>query len=353
MAFQFPQLLTLLLDNRSLTREQVRQAFTELMQGRLTAAQTAALLTALRVKGETVDEITGAAEAMIAAALPVSFNAEAIVDTCGTGGDGQGSFNISTATAFVVAGAGFVVAKHGNRSISSRCGSADILEALDIPADVDARTVEYCLAKIGIAFLFAPLFHPAMKHAMPVRKELGVRTVFNLLGPLTNPVRPNVQLVGVYDPRWLQPVAKVLVQLGCRNGFVVHGEGHDEIVLSGPTQVAEIRDGRVKMQTWIPKNFGLTKREGPLSGGGTPAQNAKILLKVLKGEAGPLRDAVCMNAAAAILAATRQISGGGQGLELKHTFAIAQHSIDDGKALAKLDSLRAALKNAPKAVQSV
>src|SRR4051812_42118065 len=195
MAFDFNTILQLLLDRQSLTREQVREAFGQLMAGKLTSVQTAAFLTALRMKGETVDEITGAAEAMRDAALPVSFNAEAIVDTCGTGGDGQGSFNVSTAAALVVAGAGFAVAKHGNRSISSHCGSADILEELGIRVDAGARTVEYCLAKVGLAFLFAPVFHPAMKHAMPVRKELGVRTIFNLLGPLTNPLRPNVQVV--------------------------------------------------------------------------------------------------------------------------------------------------------------
>jgi anthranilate phosphoribosyltransferase len=269
------------------------------------------------------------------------------VDTCGTGGDGQGSFNISTATAFVVAGAGFVVAKHGNRSISSKCGSADVLEELGLPVEVDPRTVEYCLAKIGIAFLYAPLFHPAMKHAMPVRKELGVRTIFNLLGPLTNPVRPNVQLVGVYNSAWLAPVAKVLVQLGCQNGFVVHGEGHDEIVLSGATQVAEIREGRVHMQTWNPKQFGLTRQDEPLRVGNTRQQHAKALLKVLKGEPGPLHDAVCMNAAAAILAATRQLNGAGPGLDLKHTYAIAQNSLNEGKALAKFEALKETLKGAP------
>src|SRR5258708_34811429 len=348
MAFDFANVLETLLEKKPLTREQVRLSFGQLMEGKLSPVQTAALLMALRLKGETVDEITGAAEAMRAAAVPISFNAEAIVDTCGTGGDGQGTFNISTAAAFVVAGSGFVVAKHGNRSISSHCGSADILEELGIPVEHDARVVEYCLAKVGIAFLFAPTFHPAMKNAMPVRKELGVRTVFNLLGPLTNPLRPNVQLVGVYDPVWLGPVAKVLVQLGCQNGFVVHGEGHDEIILSGPTQVAEILEGRVHMQIWNPKNFGLTRQNDSLTGGTTRQQRAKTLIKILKGERSPLRDAVCMNAAAAILAATRQFSGAGPSLDLKDTFAIAQNSLDEGKALAKLERLRVAVQTAGK-----
>ena len=281
MAFDFQAVLKTLLDKRSLTRDQVRQAFTQLMEGKLTPVQIAALLTALRIKGETVEEITGAAEAMRAAAVPISFSAEAVVDTCGTGGDGQGTFNISTAAAFVVAGAGFVVAKHGNRSISSRCGSADILEELGLWVEGDSRAVEYCLAKVGIAFLFAPVFHPAMRHAMPVRKELGVRTLFNLLGPLTNPVRPNVQLVGVYDAAWLQPVAKVLVQLGCKNGFVVHGEGHDEIILSGPTQVAEIREGRVRVQSWTPKQFGLVRRAAPLTAGGTSERDPPTPMEIL------------------------------------------------------------------------
>jgi anthranilate phosphoribosyltransferase len=344
----FKAILETLLDKQALTRDQVRQTFGLLMKGELTPVQTAAFLIALRIKGETVDEIAGAAEAMLAASVPVSFNAEAVVDTCGTGGDGQGTFNISTTAAFVVAGAGFVVAKHGNRSISSRCGSADVLEELGIPVDCDPRMVEFCLAKIGLAFLFAPTFHPAMKHAMPVRKELGVRTVFNLLGPLTNPVRPSVQIVGVYDPVWLNPVAKVLVQMGCKNGFVVHGEGYDEIILSGPTQVAEIREGRVHMQTWNPKHFGLTRQDASLSAGSTPAQHAKALMKVLEGKPGPLRDAVCMNAAAAILAATRQLNSAGPGLDLKHTFAIARNSIDEGKALAKFNSLKEILQNAKK-----
>jgi anthranilate phosphoribosyltransferase len=344
MAFDFPALLNTLFNKQPLTREQVREAFGELMSGRLTPIQTAAFLTALRLKGETVDEITGAAEAMRAAALPVNYKSAVLVDTCGTGGDGQGSFNISTAAAFVVAGAGFVVAKHGNRSISSKCGSADVLEELGVQVESDAASVEHCLRTAGIAFLYAPSFHPAMKHAMPVRKELGVRTIFNLLGPLTNPARPNVQLLGVYDSDWLQPVAKVLVQLGIQNGFVVHGQGHDEIILSGPTQIAEIREGRVYVRTWTPKDFGLTKQEGALTAGHTRQQHAKTLLKLLKGEPGALRDAVCMNAAAAILAATRQSNGAGPGLDLKHTFAIAQNSIDEGKALAKLEALKQAGK---------
>jgi len=345
MATSFPEVLNQLLDHKSLTREQVRDLFAQLMKGELTHIQTAALLTALRSKGETVEEITGAAEAMRAAAVTVPFEAPVIVDTCGTGGDGKGSFNISTAAAFVVAGAGFTVAKHGNRSISSKCGSADILEAVGIPVESDAATVKDCLEKAGIAFLFAPAFHPAMKHAMPVRKELGVRTVFNLLGPLTNPLKPNVQLIGVYDPALVQPVAKVLVQLGCQNGFVVHGEGHDEIVLSGSTVVAEIREGRVHAETWIPKDFGLTKQPDPLTAGGTAATHAKTLLNLLKGEKSTLRDVVCMNAAAAILAATRQSGGAGPGLDLKHTYAIAQNSVAEGRALAKLEKLRETLAN--------
>jgi anthranilate phosphoribosyltransferase len=342
MPFDFATALAPLLEKKSLTRDQVRAAFGELMAGRLTPVQIAALLTALRLKGETVEEITGAAEAMRDAALAVDFKAPVVVDTCGTGGDGQGTFNISTAAAFVVAGAGFAVAKHGNRSISSKCGSADILEELGIKPESDPATARRCLETVGIAFLYAPSFHPAMKHAMPVRKELGIRTVFNLLGPLTNPARPTVQLVGVYDPQWLQPVAKVLVQLGCENGFVVHGEGHDEIILTGSTQVAEIREGRVYLQTWTPKQFGLVKHSGPITSATTKQQFAKAMMKLLQGEKGPLRDTVCMNAAAAILAATRQTNGAGPGLDLNHTFAIAQNSIDEGKALAKLEGLKKA-----------
>src|SRR5258706_14001246 len=199
------------------------------------------------------------------AAVRVQTDKKPLVDTCGTGGDGKSTFNVSTAAAFVVAGAGFAVAKHGNRSVSSLCGFADVLEAFGIPMEPDPKRAEECLKTIGFAFLFAPAFHPAMQHAMPVRKELGTRTIFNLLGPLSNPARPTAQLVGVFDPYWLKPVAEVLHKLGCESAFVVHGQGEDEVTLSGPTDVAELHQADVRIATWRPEDFGykVQPREEP------------------------------------------------------------------------------------------
>ncbi len=342
----FTAALKKLLDRQPLTRSETRDVMGQLMRGELTPAQIASFLTALRLKGETVDEITGAAEAMREAAIPVRCAAEVLVDTCGTGGDGQGSFNISTAAAFVVAGAGFTVAKHGNRSISSRCGSADVLEALGIPVEIDARTAERCLKDVGIAFLFAPAYHPAMKHAMPVRKELGVRTIFNLLGPLTNPAKPSVQLIGVYDPAWVEPVARVLTQLGCREGLVVHGAGHDEVVLSGPTQMAEVKAGHVHEGTLRPEDFGLVAQAIDVPGGSAP-ENAQLLLELLEGKkAGPARDIVCMNAAAVLQAAFRARKSAPQIMTLKEAYQFAQESMAGKKALDKFKQLKEALSSA-------
>jgi anthranilate phosphoribosyltransferase len=228
-----------------LTFDEARESVSEIFAGNVPASQVAGFLIALRMKGETVDEIAGAAEAMRGAATRIHLpDVSVIADTCGTGGDKQGSFNISTAAAFVVAGAGFVVAKHGNRSISSVCGSADVLEALGVKIDPPVAVVERCLKAIGIGFMFAPAFHPAMKHAMPVRRELGVRTVFNLLGPLTNPAGANAQVIGVFSDKMVDVIAQVLVRLGTRHSMVVHGAGHDEITLFGNTHVVDIVDGR-------------------------------------------------------------------------------------------------------------
>lgn len=330
---------------QSLSQEEARGAFGQLMEGNASAVQIAALLVALRVKGETVDELAGAAEAMRAAATAVHCEASPIADTCGTGGDGQGSFNISTAAAFIAAGAGLTVAKHGNRSVSSRSGSADVLEALGLPVETKAQTVERCLKEIGLAFLFAPSFHPAMRHAMPVRRELAIRTIFNLLGPLTNPAGPQVQLIGVYDPVWLKPVAEVLLRLGAKESVVVHGRGHDEIVLSGPTQVAEIRNGVIHAEEWRPEDFGVQTRSGEDLKGGTPGENAKILLSILQAEPGPYRDAACMNAAAVLAAASR--FRGGPVLSLRDAYQTACGAIDSKQALGKLEALRKRLETKP------
>ena len=336
-------LLHKLMDRRPLTRAETHDAFSALMRGEVSPVHMAAFLTALRVKGESVDEITGAAEAMREAAIPVKTDRKPLVDTCGTGGDGKSTFNVSTTAAFVVAGAGYAVAKHGNRSVSSQCGSADVLEALGIPMESDPKRAEECLRKIGLAFLFAPAFHPAMKHAMPVRKELGVRTIFNLLGPLSNPARPTVQLMGVYDPVWLKPVAEVLKKLGCEEAYVVHGQGEDEIILTGPTDVAELHQGNVKTETWRPEDFGykVQAREEPK--GHTAADYSKALLEVLHGRQGFHRNVVCMNAAAAIRAAARTKAGGSKTIGLKEAAVVAQKSIDSKAALEKFTELKEAL----------
>lgn len=338
-----------LLMRQSLTRGQSRSVFAHLMDGQATPVQLASLLVALRMKGEVVDELSGAAEAMRAAAVPVQCKAKVIVDTCGTGGDHQGSFNVSTATAFIVAGAGYVVAKHGNRAISSQCGSADVLEELGFPLVNDPKIIEKCLHEVGIAFLFAPYFQPAMRYATPVRRELGCRTIFNLLGPLTNPAHPNVQLVGVFHPDWILPMARTLVQLGIRNGFVVHSQGHDEIVLSGKTQAAEIWSGHITLQLWSPKDFGARPRKDSLRLGSRSKQ-ARVMLKVLRGEHNMYRDVVCANAAAAILAARRQERVSKPGLTLMEAFDIAQESLDKHRALEKFDLLRDTLRAAVKHV---
>jgi anthranilate phosphoribosyltransferase len=332
-----------LMDRRALTRAEAHAAFTEIMHGEVPPVHLAAFLTALRVKGESIDEITGAAEALIEAAVPVKTDRKPLVDTCGTGGDGKSVFNVSTTAAFVVAGAGYAVAKHGNRSVSSVCGSADVVEALGIPLESDPKLVEKCLQKIGLASLFAPAFHPSMKYAMPVRKELGTKTIFNLLGPLCNPARPSAQIVGVYDPVWLKPLAEVLKRLGCEEAYTVHGQGEDEIVLTGPTDVAELHQGEVRLETWRPEDFGFKTQAGAHETSRTPAEGARLLLEVLNGRLGFHRNVVCMNAAAAIRAAARTKAGGGKTLGLKEAVIVAQKSIDSKAALHKFEALKAAL----------
>ncbi|MDD3934076.1 MAG: anthranilate phosphoribosyltransferase [Methanoculleus sp.] len=305
----------------------------EIVRGAATPAQIGGFLTALRMKGETVAEIAAFARAMRAAAVPVSLPApEARVDTCGTGGDGAGTFNISTAAAFVAAGAGVPVVKHGNRGVSSRCGSADVLEALGVSVAIPPDRVAGVLAAAGIVFLFAPAYHPAMQYARSARQEIGIRTVFNLLGPLTNPARAGAHLLGVYDPRLTVPVARVLGDLGAERAMVVHGAGLDEIATTGPTTVAELRDGEVRTYTLDCTEFGIPASPVSALRGGGPEENARTLICVLSGDCGPARDIVLLNAGAAIYL-------GGKAGDIARGIARAEESIDSGAALDRLHRL--------------
>jgi len=318
----------------------------QVMGGEATPAQIAAFITALRMKGETVAEITGAARVMRSRATPIrvgnvvdldrdEINAdrETILDTCGTGGSGTKTFNVSTAVAFVVAGCGIKVAKHGNRSVSSACGSADVLEQLGVNLEVSPEKVEQCINEIGVGFLFAPALHGAMKHAIGPRREVGIRTIFNILGPLTNPAGADRQVLGVYQESLVEPMAKVLCELGCKRGFVVHGmDGMDEITMTGPTRVAEIKDGVVTVGTIEPEDVGLTRCELKDLQGGDAVCNAQIVTAILNGEPGPHRDIVVFNAAHALVAA-------GVAKDVKEGVEVAAASIDEKRALGKLKEL--------------
>jgi anthranilate phosphoribosyltransferase len=322
-----------LIEGKSLSAKEASDVMGEIMEGEATPAQFGAFVTALRLKGETVEEITGLARIMRQKAIPVKAKG-LIVDTCGTGGDGAGTFNISTAAAFVVAAAGGLkVAKHGNRAMSSCCGSADVLEALGVKIDLNAEQVSECLDEVGIGFMFAPLYHPAMKYAAAPRRELGIRTIFNILGPMTNPAGASVQLLGVADGRLCQKLASVLKELGCRHALVVHDQdGLDEITVSGKTDVCELKDGKIECYTISPQDFGLNESAADSLKGGDAAANAALLRRILSGDAGPQRDAVVMNAAAALLTAGRVQT-------FKEGSALAQKLVDSGKALQKLERL--------------
>lgn len=326
----------------------------EVLTGRCTDAQIAALLIALRMKGETVEEIVGFAEAIRAAAapLPIERNAAAIavtgtgrealaeecendslVDTSGTGGDASGTFNISTATALVTAGAGVRVAKHGNRSISSKCGSADVVEALGVNIQLSPERAAQCLREVGICFLYAPNLHPAMKQVQGVRRELRMRTMFNLLGPLTNPARANGQVVGVYSMELVEKLAEALSMLGLRRALVVHGlDGLDEITITGVTRIAEAREGSVRSYEVEPEEFGMNRAPLEQISGGDATQNAEIIRAVLGGEKSPRRDVVLLNAAAALVAA-------GRADHIAGAIPLAEKSIDSGAAAGKLQAL--------------
>jgi anthranilate phosphoribosyltransferase len=304
----------------------------EIMGGEATPAQIGAFLTALRIKGETAEEIAGMAGVMRDKALPVEA-AEPLVDTCGTGGDASGTFNISTTAAFVVAGAGVKVAKHGNRAASSACGSADVLEALGVKIALSPEGVQTCLQEADICFMFAPAIHPAMKFAAGPRKEIGIRTVFNILGPLTNPARAQHQVIGVADPSVGEKMARVLGLMGSKHALVVHGQdGLDEISLSGPTQVWELKDGTVKSYTISPEDVGLQNAERVGIIGGSVDASTSMLKDVLSGQRGPARDVVLLNAAAALVAADKVTN-------LKEGLALAAKSIDSREAKAKLEAL--------------
>lgn len=305
----------------SLDEPQMAEAVGAIMDGEATPPQIAAFLVALRVKGETIEEITGAARAMRDRMTRIDVERSPLVDTCGTGGDGAGTFNISTAVAFVVAAGGVGVAKHGNRAISSRSGSADVLMELGVDVSADADTVARCIEQVGIGFLFAPACHPAMKHAMPVRRELGVRTIFNVLGPLTNPAAAQVQLLGVFDRELARPMAESLARLGSSRAWVVHGaDGLDELTVCDVSHIAELDGGEVRELTFAPEDVGLQRSHAEDLRGGTPTENAAIMRELLSGQrGGPLCDVVALNAGAALfLAGTADdpAAGVGQALEI-------------------------------------
>ena len=323
-----------------LTAAEAEIAISELMSGSATPALTGAFLTALRMKGETVEEITGAARAMRAHAVkvPVSSGSRPLFDTAGTGGDGTHTFNLSTAAAFVIAGAGRKVAKHGNRAASSKCGSADVLKALGVSLDLSPEQVGRAIDEVGIGFMFAQKFHPAMKHVGPIRAELGQRTIFNLLGPLTNPAGAEVQLVGVFSDALTEPLARVLGELGGRAAMVIHGAGGaDELNLAGPTRVSALRDGTVNTYQIDPLALGLAPAPVSDLAGGTPDENAALMHAVLGGTSnGALRDAVLLNAAAALSAESGDLAAG---------LAEARESLGSGAAQRKLQALVAYSQN--------
>ncbi len=324
------------IEGRHLSRDEAESVMRGIMSGASTDAQIAAFLTALRMKGETVEELTGFALVMrekaarvrpradVAAALS-GTDREMLVDTCGTGGDATGTFNISTATAFVIAGAGIRVAKHGNRSVSSPCGSADVVEALGIRIDLSAESVARCIDETGIGFLYAPLLHDAMRYVMLARREMRIRTVFNLLGPLCNPAGANAQVLGVYSERLTETMAQVLCDLGARRALVVHGsDGLDEVTITGESKISEVRDGNIRTYYVTPEDFGLQRAPLAQIQGGDATRNAEIIRNVLSGVPGARRDVVLLNASAGLVA-------GGKSESMRQAIALARSSIDSGK----------------------
>ncbi len=331
MSDGFKPLLAKLVDGQPLTAAEAGDFFAACLRGEPTPAQVSAAVTALRMRGETVEEITAFAQAMRAAALPFPHDHD-VIDTCGTGGDGQHTWNISTAAALVLAGTGLKVAKHGNRALSSRSGSSDVLSVLGVNLMATVDQQRAALDEAGICFLFAPAFHGAMRHVGPIRTEIGFRTVFNLLGPLCNPALATRQVVGVYDPALLEPLVEVLGRLGATRAWTVHGQGMDELTTTGPTEVAEWKNGTVRRFQVSPQDAGLPLADIESLRGGDAEANAQALRAVLDGAPGPYRDIVLLNAAAALLVADRAE-------DLKSGVALAARSIDDGKASAALEAL--------------
>ncbi|MBB5349345.1 anthranilate phosphoribosyltransferase [Desulfoprunum benzoelyticum] len=322
-----------------LSEQEMYEVMLVIMNGDATGAQIGSFITALRMKGETVDEITGAVRVMREKATPIdtgvaTAKGEVLVDIVGTGGDGSGTFNVSTTSSFVVAAAGIPVAKHGNRAVSSRCGSADVLEAAGVSLNLPPDQVGQCVRSVGIGFLFAPALHKAMKYAIGPRREIGIRSIFNILGPMTNPAGANVQVLGVFDPALTELVANVLLRLGTKRSLVVYGEGNlDELTVTGYTRISEVADGRVHTYTVTPEEFGLTRaRLEELAGAATPQLAAVDMREILAGRPGPKRDMVLLNSGAALMAA-------GVVPTVNEGIARAAEIIDSGKAVAKLDEL--------------
>ena len=327
--------INLLVKGKDLSEEEMTGSMRDIMEGQATDAQIASFLTALRIKGETVREITGAAKVMREKAKKIKAP-EYTVDTCGTGGDMSNTFNISTTSAFIVAACGIPVAKHGNRSVSSRSGSADVLEALGVKIDLEPEKVEKCLGATGFGFMFAPLFHPAMKYATGARKEMGIRTIFNILGPLTNPAEAERQVIGVFSDALTEPLAKVLANLGAKHAFIVHGEdGLDEITNTDKTKISELKNKGIDTYFITPEDLGFDRAKKQDLFGGAAEENAKITVDILKGKKGPKRDIVIMNAAAALITGDRAKS-------FTEAAEKASEAIDSGAALKKLEEVKAA-----------
>jgi len=329
----FRENLNKIIHKNDLSEAEMSQMITEIFSGNVTDAQTGAFMAALATKGETFEELAGAAKAMRRKARRIHNSSAMIVDTCGTGGDSADTFNISTTTAFVVAGCGVTVAKHGNRSVSSQCGSADLLEALGVKIDIEPELVEEAVSEIGIGFLFAPIYHGALRYAAKARKEVGLRSIFNMLGPLTNPAAANCQLLGVFAAELTEMFANALKLLGAKRAFVVHGlDGMDEISVCAPTRISELKNGMIRTYDITPEQFSLSPSNPEDLMGGNPEVNAQITTKILNGDKSPGRDVVLLNAAAALIAS-------GKTEDFNQGIQLAENSIDTGAAAAKLEAL--------------
>ena len=329
----FREYLSKIIQKNDLSEPEMYHMFSDIFAGNITEAQIGAFMGALATKGETFGELAGAARAMRKNARPVKISVPSLLDTCGTGGDKAGTFNISTTVVFVAAGGGAIIAKHGNRSISSTCGSADLLESLGVRIDADPVFIKKTISEVGIGFLYAPLFHKAMKHAAKARSEIGLRSIFNMLGPLTNPAGADRQLIGVYKPELTEMFARALNLLGSNHAFIVHGhDGLDEVSVCAPTRVTELQNSRIKTYEISPEQFFGERAEPADLAGGTPGENADITRSILKGEKGPKRNVVVLNTAFAFVAA-------GCAKDFRQGISMAKDSIDNGSAMMKLEEL--------------